>query len=301
MSDTSVAEPFGFGEFPTSKKLNDLFRALPQPGTVQQITTDIIGLKARVDQLAAAVTSVGGGSQLDPSILTRLAAAETEINDLQAAINVTDPTGTITGQISGLRTDLNAEAGTRASTDTTNFNTLAGQISKEASDRDAQDQAIRAILNGKQAALGFTPVEQGGVNKVTLAWAGNGTLQGYIDNSYALGEIWSQTRAPASLGASGWQRLPSGLVLQYGFTDSQNGYAAPCIFPTAFSYCLAVFVMSANAAIWLNPNTGECYPRSIGIHTYDAYGFTFTTMQTAPNGATSLAPNEAVRFLAIGT
>lgn len=301
MVEINLDEPFEFGEYPTSGKLNMVMRRFARSDVVQPLSADVTAMKGQVANLAAQIATAVGSGIIDPALVARVAAAEAEIDSIQAVLAVGDPSASLAAQITSLRTDLTTEASQRLARDTFLSNDYQQRLATEAQQRGAADDYLTTQLSLKQPALGFTPVTQAGAHNVALSWSDQGFLQGAIDNSFYLGELWTANRAPAALGSSGWQRLPSGLMLQYGFTNSQNGFAAPCIFPTAFNYCLGVFVMSVDASNWINPNTGECYPRSIGVHTFDAFGFTFTMIQSQPNGATLLAPNENVRFLAIGT
>lgn len=65
----------------------------------------------------------------------------------------------------------------------------------------------------------FTPVQQGGgtaqlTDKVYLGWDGGG-LRAQV-NSTDLGKVWTNFSAAAALGASGYQKFPNGLIIQWG-------------------------------------------------------------------------------------
>jgi hypothetical protein len=86
---------------------------------------------------------------------------------------------------------------------------------------DDPDQATLRNTIGAQAALGFTPIQQGGGAgqndvKLNLGWA---SALGYLKaqvGSTDLGRIWTDYEAPKSLASTGFQRLPGGFVLQWG-------------------------------------------------------------------------------------
>lgn len=90
-------------------------------------------------------------------------------------------------------------------------------------------------------------VQQGGgagqsaTNRVKLGWDGNANLKGAVDG-VDLGIVWTDYSATKLLGASGYQRLPSGLIIQWFKATITGGDVAlthPVAFPNA---CNAVFV-----------------------------------------------------------
>jgi hypothetical protein len=89
-----------------------------------------------------------------------------------------------------------------------------------------------------QAALGFTPVQQGGgatqgTNKIYIGW-GTGGLRAQVDST-DLGNIALLSQFAASLGVSGYQKFPSGLILQWGsasISGSGTALGFPIVFPT---------------------------------------------------------------------
>lgn len=95
---------------------------------------------------------------------------------------------------------------------------------------------VTAALAGKQAALGFAPIQQGGgtgqgSNKIYVGWGVNDLLA-QVD-AVNLGRVWTDYSASAS---SGIMRLPNKWMLQYAFpvlTTDGDGYAEG-LWPTAF-------------------------------------------------------------------
>jgi hypothetical protein len=94
------------------------------------------------------------------------------------------------------------------------------------------------------SALGFTPVQQGGgafqaSSKIFLGWDGTRpriqvdvTDLGEIAMLSDIATVTRITDFPRSIGIPGWQKLPSGLILQWGVAAVENG--TPVGFPIAF-------------------------------------------------------------------
>lgn len=104
---------------------------------------------------------------------------------------------------------------------------------------DADAAAARSTL-GAQGALGFTAARQLGANQIGFDYDGTGpTMRVDATN---LGRLWSAFNAASSLSNPGYQRLPSGLIMQWGI----GAYAADVAltFPIAFPVaCFAVIPM----------------------------------------------------------
>jgi hypothetical protein len=71
-----------------------------------------------------------------------------------------------------------------------------------------------------QPSLGFTPVQQGGgvsqgANKVYLGWDG-ASLRLQVDASDK-GDLLLASSIPGANGTNGWVKLPTGLILQWGY------------------------------------------------------------------------------------
>ncbi len=99
--------------------------------------------------------------------------------------------------------------------------------------------ATDSYVNGTfQPNLGFTPVQQGGganqgSNKIHLGFDGTG-LRLQVDAS-DLGEIALVNTFSASFAGNGYQRLPGGMLLQWGtvqITSPGQVFAFPVSFPT---------------------------------------------------------------------
>ena len=141
--------------------------------------------------------------------------------------------------------------------------------------------------------LGFTPVQQGGgagqlTNKLHFGWSGS-VLKAQVDTT-DLGRVWCDAEAPRAIATNGYQKLPSGLILQWGFRASPSGGAA-ITFPITFpNECVGVWGVSRayNVAACLG-FTAELVSTS---------GFTCRP-QFSSSGSVGVA-NEPVSWFAIG-
>lgn len=105
---------------------------------------------------------------------------------------------------------------------------------------DADAGTMRGTL-AAQASLGFTPVQQGGGvgqqgDKLFVGWSPAAKLKATV-GSVDLGNIWTDHIAGDSKAISGYQKLPSGILLQWGRTVvtldvNSNGLVA---FPISFT------------------------------------------------------------------
>ena len=84
----------------------------------------------------------------------------------------------------------------------------------------------------------FTPVQQGGgsgqlTNKIRLGWTAGNRINAQVDG-VDQGSLWTDGVAPWSLAANGYQRLPNGLMMQWGSASPTSG-AQSIVFPVAFT------------------------------------------------------------------
>lgn len=133
--------------------------------------------------------------------------------------------------------------------------------------------------------------EGGGVgqltNNVYIGWSGS-RLKATVDVT-DLGNIVFDSHFQASLGLNGYQKLPSGLIIQWGYVTVNNDSAATATFPVAFPN--GVLNVSATA--------------KSSTDTMDNFAFTTTnsnTILTVARGwvGAGLGENGAVFWLAIG-
>lgn len=120
---------------------------------------------------------------------------------------------------------------------------------------DANASAARTTL-GAQAALGFTPVQQGtgvgqGSNDVKIGWKagslgltvdasdlGNFAMQSWCTTNFALLSQFAD-----SPGVNGYQKLPSGIIIQWGVATG-SGSDGTVSFPTTFPNACRMVVAS---------------------------------------------------------
>ena len=102
-----------------------------------------------------------------------------------------------------------------------------------------------AVTNAKLSVsaaidnLGFTPVQQGGgseqlANKVYIGWSGS-RIKGQVDavdmGNFVMDATF--TGSNQSIGSNGYQKLPGGLIMQWG-SFSQTGTSTTVTLPIAF-------------------------------------------------------------------
>lgn len=149
---------------------------------------------------------------------------------------------------------------------------------------------------GAQKNLGFTPVQQSGgtdqtTNKVYVGWSAIG-LKAQVDAT-DLGLVWTDNSSQRNLGASGYQKLPSGLILQWGqYTGSvsDGSITFPVTFPTE---CVSTTATIANPAY---TDSNKTY--SICVSGVTASGFNFVKRYIAP--ASVLISTENFYWFALG-
>ncbi len=143
----------------------------------------------------------------------------------------------------------------------------AQELGRIWTDLTVQQEAatLRAAL-GAQAALGFTPVQQGGgagqgVNKVYLGWD-NTSLRCQVDG-LDLGRVWTTHGSPYSTAQNGYLKLANGFIIQWGKGSTGAGDYRQ-LFPIAFpGACFSVAGVMDSGAInmstlvsWTTSNIG---------------------------------------------
>lgn len=102
---------------------------------------------------------------------------------------------------------------------------------------------------GAQAALGFTPAQQGGgtgqgTNKVYIGWDGSSGFVRIQIDATDMGQVWCAAQAAIQTGTSGYVKFPNGFLIQWG-TVSSGASDYTVSFPRAFaSSCLGVLAFS---------------------------------------------------------
>ncbi len=162
---------------------------------------------------------------------------------------------------------------------------------------DEPDAAgVRAVL-AAQAALGFTPVQQGGGsgqfnNKLYFGWDNGNAIKAQVDG-LSLGALWADNAAGKSLLGVGYQRLPSGLLIQWGYSPTSSGNFRQN-FPMAFPVELFAVVGTMGSS-GLGDTAASTFttgnPSATG---FDVYPRHITT------GAISSSVGQGVLWLAVG-
>jgi hypothetical protein len=107
---------------------------------------------------------------------------------------------------------------------------------------DANVTAGKLAAGAAVSNIGFTPVQQGGgtgqlTSKVYIGWSADNKLKATVDST-DLGYFLTGPAVPAnSLSASGYEKLPSGLIMQWGSftqTGTSTTVTLPITFPAAF-------------------------------------------------------------------
>jgi hypothetical protein len=150
----------------------------------------------------------------------------------------------------------------------------------------AASNNLQTQINGKQNALGFNPVQQGtGVgqlgNTVKLGWSGS-SLKCTIDVTDQ-GAIWTDAASAWSFSGNGYQKLPSGLIIQWGSYSPANANQQYTLnYPIAFPNNVLSTLFSS-----INSGTGAT----------TAQGYSVSKSQIS---VCSSAANTTVSWIAIG-
>ena len=172
------------------------------------------------------------------------------------------------------------------------FNTVTASLIGTASDATK--------LNGQNAsyyqqALNFTPIQQGGgsgqtSNKIKIGWSTNG-LKAEID-SVDQGFFWLGELVPSSFLSNGFQKLPSGLIIQWGNTNI-NGFVT---FPIAFpNNCLSISGSGHGMYVF----QGNPWEFAYSLMASDLTKTGFTNNNPGPGGGSG-GYNQTQYYIAIG-
>jgi hypothetical protein len=200
------------------------------------------GIRELMAQVKDMVTGADGDSQVVGGNLS-VTGTTTLNNEL-----ITNGSAGTSGQVLSSRgTGLSPQYQTLNLSAAGISNTPAGNISAT----NVQG-AINELDTEKQAALGFTPVQQGGgsgqfTNKVYVGWSGS-ALKAQVDAT-DLGSIWTGQITTSGLGSNGYQKFPSGLIMQWGTVSVPNDGSATVTFPIAFSTSVFNVQLAFNAPL----------------------------------------------------
>jgi hypothetical protein len=168
-------------------------------------------------------------------------------NDASSWYVLLTPSGQPDGGFNGLRPfSINLATGAVSIDGTGAGTTFGGPVSmptpasSDSSTRAAttafvKSQGYLTGITGSQVttALGYTPVRQDGGNVIHLSWDG-GHVDATVDAT-AIGPLMTSSDFSAWKQSIGWQKLPSGLIIQWGFATVNNGTLVnfPIAFPNA--------------------------------------------------------------------
>lgn len=133
---------------------------------------------------------------------------------------------------------------------------------------------MQLLADGGISAASFDPADPNTYNRVSLAVQALGGVR-----------LSAFTGSNQSLSANGWQKLPGGLILQWGYLATTLGtFSFPIAFPTA---CLAVLGTNSNSQGANNDNVF-------------AYVVSATQFYMASKASTGAVNNYPGYWLAIG-
>lgn len=152
--------------------------------------------------------------------------------------------------------------------------------------------ALQTSVAGKQANLGFTPVQQGGgagqgTNKLYIGW-GTSRLKAQVDST-DLGQFVFDSNFSGSLVTNGWTKLPNGLILQWcqgtPLSGTQNGVVFSTNFPIGFpSACL----FSSVSPLATGSDYGEM-PVTV-VTSWSSTGVSYYYQRNADHGGMTITP-----------
>ena len=162
---------------------------------------------------------------------------------------------------------------------------------------DDADQGSARTTLGAQAALGFTPVQQGGgagqgTNKIHFGWSGS-RIKAQVDFSDQ-GALWTDGNAGWSLAVNGYHRFPTGLIIQWGRAGSGGSLNVVVGFPVAFNTVAGVLVNHVSAGL---PNTTAV---ASWVGDFNVAGFTATTRVIGNGGSVGGPAGQEISWFAMG-
>lgn len=184
---------------------------------------------------------------------------------------------------------------------------LSTSIGSTATDRAATSSAVKAAYdNAESRALQSTTIAtaglaQGGGNlaanrtitvpDATQAEAEAGTVSDKAMSPLRVAQAII-ARSPASISGTGWQRFPSGLIMQWGLLDQITAGVSTVTFPIAFpNACVNVIGSDVGGGVLNASNGGNL------LVTGEYTTSSFRVYQIGPTGAPA---NGGARYVAFG-
>lgn len=222
------------------------------------------------------------GTEIDAEFNNIATAVATKADIVSPTFTGTPAAPTATAGTSTTQLANTAFVGTAVSNAVTAYDT-ALTVSTAQIENAAVTEA--KLASGVAAAnLGFNPVQQGGgsgqlSNKVYIGWSGS-QLKAQVDST-DIGPFAMQsnfTGGNQSLGGNGYQKLPGGLIMQWGYsndTASTMTITLPIAFPNAFlNVQLTITSASVSSAGASISNTSQfIFTRDAGNPTSGFYWF----------------------------
>ena len=129
----------------------------------------------------------------------------------------------------------------------------------------------------------------------------NGAVLNKGDNTQVLKGVQASIffAFTGSLAQSGYQRLPSGLILQWGIGDTVTGQGDRVNFPVAFpTAAFAAIANEANAAGW--NTTGSSNPTIFGVSNLQQPFFQISCLRMGTGGTAYYVGGDAYAYFALG-
>jgi hypothetical protein len=173
---------------------------------------------------------------------------------------------------------------------------MNGSAAAGTSPQAAHADHVHPVDTSRQAALGYPPVQQGtgvgqSTNVVKLGWSGS-NLKYTIDTS-DMGNLWGDNNGTKSLANNGYQKLPSGLIIQWGYAGVSGSGDTVVTMPIAFP--------NSGLAVVLTPDAS---PPGNQVVAYTTYNFTASQFTVAPRyiqyAAAAGYANQSTRWIAVG-
>ena len=237
--------------------------------------------EAQTRELLAQQAAILSLASSEPTIISKLAATKVNLSQLPAASSVSDADLLLIRQGSTDKSVAGSVVKSYATTTVNNASeTVKGIVElATAAEVQAGTDTTRAVHPAGLASLTATETRSGLIELATVAEA-----QAMSDAVRALSPARLASAfggANQSLGTSGYQKLPSGLIIQWGTAAvaATGSYVSlPIAFPSAFTAVMTSMSASSAPGVVANNNVGvqsqpdnltrfvaRCYQDSTGV------------------------------------